>query len=301
MSATPWQAYWQSHSTHNSFMHEYEAGDGPYGVIEQYWQSVYATFPNDAVVVDLGAGNGALSHLYCQFLSSASSHSTCASHACHLWHNVDYAHITAPTLHPWISHTQADMHELPFADNSVDVIVSMYGIEYSDVTRTLTQAARVLKPDGQCVLVMHHPKSVITAQSKITIAVINAMLQEPMLNGLTGVNIDNVDALKRYCLQILTTHLRQVPENSQEDVKLIGQNVFNILQSNDALLGLIQQLNLLGQNMAAHAQRLVQQIEAAQQVAQLQSIDVKTGFTHSNFSSLEFDDSPIATTMLAGK
>lgn len=292
MSATPWQSYWQSHATHNSFMHEYESGDGPYGVIERYWHSVFDTFPKDAVVVDLGAGNGALSHLYSKHIQSS---------ICKSWQNVDYAHITAPTQHPWITHTQADMHDLPLADNSVDIIVSMYGIEYSDLTGSLTEVARVLKPEGQCSFVMHHPESVISKQSKITLAVINTLLQEPMLNGLSGVSIESVEVLKRYCLQILTTHLHQVPENYQEDVKLIGQNVFNILQSNDALLGLIKQLDLLGQSIAAQAQRLAQQIEAAQQVALLQSIDFKSSFTHLEFSTLDFDESPIATTMIAVK
>ncbi|MDG1254962.1 MAG: class I SAM-dependent methyltransferase [Glaciecola sp.] len=292
MSATPWQSYWQAHSTHNSFMHEYESSEGPYGEIDTYWQSMFNSFPKGAVIVDLGAGNGALSHLYSKHENSS---------LCKSWQNVDYAHITAPTLHPWITHTQADMHALPFADNSIDIVVSMYGVEYSDLSCTLAEVARVLKPNGQCVLVMHHSESIITKQSIITLEVINSLLQEPMLNGFTDVAMDNVDMLKHYCLQVLTKHLHQVPENAQEDVKLIGQNVYNILQSNDGFLGLIKQLNLLGQDLAAQAERLAQQIKAAQQVAQLQSIDFNSSFTHRKFSTLDFDESPIATTMIAVK
>lgn len=292
MSATPWQAYWQSHSTHNSFMHDYESGEGPYGVIERYWQSAFATFPKDAVIVDLGAGNGALSHLY-----SKHEHAS----LCQSWQNVDYAHITAPTPHPWITHTQADMHALPIANNSIDIVVSMYGVEYSDLSCTLAEVARVLKPNGQCLLVMHHSQSIITKQSTITVEVINSLLQEPMLNGFTDIVMDSTDALKHYCFQVLTKHLHQLPENAQEDVKLIGQNVYNILQSNDALVDLIQHLTLLGQDLAAQAQRLALQIEAAQQVAQLQSIEFKSSFTNWKFSTLDFNASPIASTMIAVK
>lgn len=292
MSAKPWQSYWQSHATHNSFMHEYESGEGPYGVIDSYWQSVFDMLPNDAVVADLGAGNGALSHLYIKHKPLPQ---------CKAWHNIDYAHIQAPSAHPCITHTQADMHALPFADNSVDVVVSMYGIEYSDLSRTLSEVHRVLTPNGQCVLVMHHPKSIITQQSKITLAVINSLLQEPMLTGFDNVKIGSIDALKSSCFKVLTTHLHQVPENAQEDVKLIGQKVFNILQSNAPLVDLIHHLKLLGQDIAAQAERLSQQIEAAQQAAQMQSNEMPFSVTNTRFNTLDFAAAPIALTLIATK
>jgi hypothetical protein len=177
----------------------------------------------------------------------------------------------------------------------------MYGVEYSDLSCTLAEVARVLKPNGQCLLVMHHPQSIITKQSTITLEVINSLLQEPMLNGFTDIALDNSDALRHVCFQVLTKHLHQLPENAQDDVKLIGQNVYNILQSNDALVDLIQHLRLLGQDLTAQAQRLALQIEAAQQVAQLQSIDFKSSFTNWKFSTLDFNESPIATTMTVVK
>ena len=292
MSASPWQSYWQSHSTHNSFMHEYESGEGPYGVIVRYWQSLFNTLPINAVVADLGAGNGALSHLFIKHVPSPQ---------CNAWHNIDYAQIQAPRAHPCITHTQADMHALPFADSSIDVVVSMYGIEYSDLSRTLSEVYRVLKTGGQCVFVMHHPKSIITKQSKITLNVLNNVLQAPMLNGLHDIQFTSVDDLKSYCLQVLTSYLRQGPENEQEDVKLIGQNVFNILQSTASLVDLIHQLALLGQGMADHAQRLSQQIEAAQQVAHIQSIDMPFGVTNMKLTTLDFAGTPIAFTLIANK
>ena len=278
MSATPWQSYWQSHVTHNSFMHEYESGDGPYGLIDHYWQSIFTSITSNTVVVDLGAGNGALSHLYIKHVGEPQ---------CRSWHNVDYAQIKAPTAHACITHTQADMHALSFADSSVDLVVSMYGIEYSDLSRSLAEVARVLKPDGQCVLLMHHPQSIISAQSTVTIAVSEALLQEPMLAGLAAEDYSDPQALKHDCFQVLTKHLHQVPKNAQEDVKLIGQNVFNILQSNATVVDLINQLRLLGLDITAQMQRLTQQIKAAEQAANLNADHMPSSFNHVKLDTLD--------------
>lgn len=292
MSATPWQSYWQSHATHNSFMHEYESGDGPYGLIDDYWQSIFTSITNNTVIVDLGAGNGALSHLYIKHVGEPQ---------CRSWHNVDYAQIKAPTAHACITHTQADMHALPFADNSVDLVVSMYGIEYSDLSRSLAEVARVLQPGGQCVLLMHHPQSIISAQSSVTIAVSEVLLQEPMLAGLAAEDYSDPQALKHACFQVLTKHLHQVPTNAQEDVKLIGQNVFNILQSNAPVVDLINQLRLLGLDITAQMQRLTQQIKAAEQAAQLHADHMPSSFKHVKLNTLDYAGLPIATTLIGNK
>lgn len=297
MSASPWQSYWQSHATHNSFLHEYESGDGPYGLIDHYWQSIFTSIKSNTVVVDLGAGNGALSHLYIKHVGQPQ---------CRSWHNVDYAQIQSPTAHVCVTHTQADMHALPFADNSVDLVVSMYGIEYSDLSRSLAEVARVLQPGGQCVLLMHHPQSIITAQSRVTIAVLEVLLKEPMLAGLAATDFTDKQALQQYCFQVLKKHLHQVPTNAKEDVKLIGQNVFNILQFNAPLVDLINQLRLLGLDITAQMQRLTQQIKAAEQAAQLHAEHMHadhmlSSFKHVKLNTLDYAGLPIATTLIGNK
>ena len=51
------------------------------------------------------------------------------------------------------------MTELPFADHSVDLAISQYGFEYSDMEQTVTELDRVLKPAAKICLVMHSTSS----------------------------------------------------------------------------------------------------------------------------------------------
>jgi ubiquinone/menaquinone biosynthesis C-methylase UbiE len=63
-----------------------------------------------------------------------------------------------PTV-SFIGKTSAD--SLPFADRSIDVVVSQYGIEYSDLDKTIAEIARVLSNSGKMCVILHDEESVI--------------------------------------------------------------------------------------------------------------------------------------------
>ncbi len=301
MSATPWRDYWREHPTSNSFNTDYSAQEaGPFGVIGRFWQAQFKTIKQDDYIVDLGAGNGALSGL---FLNQATTT------AFKQWDNLDYAEINQATQHPNVYHQQGDMHALPYAADSIDIVYSMYGIEYSQLAISMAQVVRVLKSGGQSTLLMHHPDSVITVQSKITIAVIEQMRQSRLFTDPNALQNLSYDALKRECLMILNQHLQQVPDNSKDDVKLIGQNVFNILQSNTAVADIVTQLAVFNNQLNTQCQRLHQQVQAAtdayafvQQINQnrlTKSNNEHTlfGFSTLNTTTIEYADSPIAISL----
>jgi hypothetical protein len=83
---------------------------------------------------------------------------------------------------------------------------------------------------------------------------------------------------------------------AQEDVKLIGQNVFNILQFNSSVIVICECLQQLADAIAAQSQRLVQQLNAAEQA--------KTFFDTNRYDAqfvkehalelLTYNDSPVA-------
>ena len=287
MSQQPWQSFWQSHTTANSFLHEYESGDGPYGVISDYWYDVFEQFRTDTHIIDLGAGNGALSHLYLrQFPEPLIAK----------WQNIDFAQIHCETAHARVEHIQADMHNLLLPDNSVHQAVSMYGLEYSDLHQSLPEIARVLVPNGSVNCLMHHPESIISVQSDITINVYSAMLSSDFLAVPHSLSTLSYPEIKQHCLQELNAHLHSVNSNGQEDVKLIGQNVFNILQSNTSILDICDSLQQLSVAMNAQVARLEQQLTAACHAQAFFDTQSHKGiFEHQHtLDLLTCNDSPIA-------
>lgn len=254
MSQQPWQSYWQSHTTANSFLHEYESGDGPYGVIADYWTHIFAQFGANEQVIDLGAGNGALSHLYVRQFPQP----VIAS-----WQNIDFAHIQCDTAHACVKHIQADMHALPLPEESVQHAISMYGIEYSNLPQSMREISRVLSSNGQVHCLLHHPDSIISLQSRTTINVSEAMLQTDMLSAPQTLSQLSYAQIKQHCLSTLNGQLQSVTSNAQEDVKLIGQNVFNILQFNRSVLDICNKLGQLSVALHTQSARLTQQLNAA--------------------------------------
>lgn len=162
-----WSEYWQSSQSLNSFA-EGEAAKGYEGEISAFWQEHLKTLNNNAVVVDLGTGNGALAALV-------------AAHGRTLdknWqvHGVDYADIdplktfardaaVLKQLQGITFHGNTDMGKLPFADASVDCLVSQFAFEYAEQNSALAEAYRVLKPGGKLVMMAHHGKSGLTKDS----------------------------------------------------------------------------------------------------------------------------------------
>jgi len=287
MSQQPWQSYWQTHTTANSFLHEYESGEGPYGVIADYWSRIFEQFRPETNVIDLGAGNGALSHLYLrQFPQPAIGK----------WQNIDFAHIQCETAHACVEHIQADMHALPLSANSVQQAVSMYGLEYSDLEQSMSEISRVLVSNGQLHCLLHHPESIISLQSHITINVSERLLKVDFLSDPQSLSSMTYAQIKQHCLKGLNAHLHSVDIKAQEDVKLIGQNVFNILQFNTSVVVICECLQKLADALAAQSQRLMQQLDAAAQAKSFFAANNhKAQFvTEHSLELLTYNDRPIA-------
>jgi len=66
--------------------------------------------------------------------------------------------------------------ELPFAENSFDVVISAVALPYMDIPRSLREIARVLKPGGRFVGTLH-PPSFTLAEFKQCLKVVPAMFR----------------------------------------------------------------------------------------------------------------------------
>ncbi|GMG87271.1 class I SAM-dependent methyltransferase [Biformimicrobium ophioploci] len=71
---------------------------------------------------------------------------------------------------------QASAHQLPLPENSCDLIISQFGIEYAGKD-TLPLVAMALKPSGKLVALMHKADGLIYQESQQSLAAILALLQ----------------------------------------------------------------------------------------------------------------------------
>lgn len=160
MSSSYWSNYWQQgHLT--SF------GDNKknyQGVLATYWQNLFAQYDSQpSTIVDVGTGNGALielaidsgNHKHLQFIG------------------VDYAALNIPvSLNvdrvQFLQNTSVEA--MPLNDNSVDVVISQFGIEYSHIDKALLEVARILKPGGHVHFIVHDAKSIIVKPNTAILA-----------------------------------------------------------------------------------------------------------------------------------
>ena len=71
---------------------------------------------------------------------------------------------------------RTDVEALPFPDGSFDVAISQYGLEYSDLSRSVREMARVLAPGGRARLVVHAAEGIVAANAKAAIADADVLL-----------------------------------------------------------------------------------------------------------------------------
>ncbi|QGX38942.1 class I SAM-dependent methyltransferase [Permianibacter aggregans] len=129
-----------------------------------FWHEIFARFKSCQSVLDVATGNGFLPRL---FLSTSPI-------AEMTFDAVDIAQINPTWLEQggWSAsialrfHDEVLVEQLPFPDASFDWVISQFGVEYSDVERSLTEIARVLKPDGRIAFVIHDQHSLIVARAK---------------------------------------------------------------------------------------------------------------------------------------
>ena len=106
-------------------------------------------------VVDLACGNGALTWICNDLLNSGGRRTRISG--------VDYANIEPFKVlnrkeedYPEIAFfANTDIDNLPFEDGSVDLVVSQYGVEYSDLDKSIPEIARVLGPTGKMSFILH--------------------------------------------------------------------------------------------------------------------------------------------------
>jgi SAM-dependent methyltransferase len=147
------------------------------------WRAFFGGLPAGARILDLCTGNGAAALIAAEIGRKEAKGFEIVA--------VDQAAIDPPA---YVTRHAEDLaairfvpgtaiEALPFPDASFDAAISQYGIEYSDLARSLPEAARVIAPGGHLRLVVHTAEGAVAAGARTVIAEADLLLDGI---GLTG-------------------------------------------------------------------------------------------------------------------
>jgi len=213
-----WSQYWsQGHQT--SFGACFPAGYE--GIIRSHWQNIFSHIVDNSTVLDLCTGNASLIRLAKEGMNNfSSSHFT----------GVDYARVNIKDGFEKLSNVKlffdTNIENLPLTSGSFDLIVSNFGIEYSNLATSIVEVSRLLKSSGRVEFICHYHQSIIVIPNNKELAMLNVML-----------NTDNaMDCLGNLINCITDKSLAEKWRNKLNSrLSEINAVYFNELQQNDFL------------------------------------------------------------------
>lgn len=229
-----WDEYWQlGHIT--SFGESFKGNYS--GMLRNIWCHEFETLPDNFKVLDIATGNGALPLLISQCLinKKLSGHID----------GIDLAKIKTEINNHDLSESikiklkgGVNCDCLPFDNEKYDLIVSQYGIEYSNLSKSIPEAVRVLKSGGRLSIVTHHYQSFIINRNRrilnilcaeetshlfdIMKQLVNAMGTIVNRNSLKKIKVDQSCERLRNQLNFLISRLAAIDEDGFKDSGILS-------------------------------------------------------------------------------
>jgi len=184
------------------------------GELKNIWESFATKLPANFEVLDLCTGNASLPLLIQDCLSEneLNGHITA----------VDLAQVKLDEKR----HKNSKIHielisgvnceALPFESGRFDFCISQFGIEYSSILQTLSEISRVLKVNGQCLLVLHHIDSRILQTNRK----IHQFINQPQVQSL----LQNMSKLI-LAMGEISTHEDVIKIKQDQECEAIRSNI----------------------------------------------------------------------------
>lgn len=300
-----WDRYWAYGNVH-SFSQV--AGGNYQGAVADFWRARFEALADGSRVLDVATGNGAIALLALEAGDRLSRQFEV--------HGIDLADIAPeeqvedPSLTESLKrikfHGRTAAELLAFENDSFDMACSQFGLEYSDMSRSIPELARVLKPGGRLAAIMHHGDSVLLRATREELAQLDFVLNDVKLylrarNLLRGMSDEGRRGSgkdgrpspklekKQRALQDAMERIRQAAETSASPNMLLGparyvQEIFGALdrKSPRELLGWLDEAR---RRVTANQRRLLDMTDAAKREPDLQ--DMQEFLTNAGFGQVE--------------
>jgi SAM-dependent methyltransferase len=256
------------------------------------WRAFFEALPGGSRILDLCTGNGAIAVIAAETGRAQGKRFAVTG--------VDLADIDPPRFVRRLGELaeaidfrgNIDCASLPFAGATFDAAVSQYGLEYSDLARSLPNAVRVLAPGGRLRLGMHAAEGIVVSGSRAMIGDAQFLLNDVGLFDVAAGCIETIvgaergagpGAAERSRIEEQLAGLRQALARTQDylpraaDQRMVHNSLSVVAHTFEnrryfdlpTLLGKIADLRA---EVEAHRLRLVALVEAAvseERVAQI--------------------------------
>lgn len=148
--------------------------------VKAFWYEQFDKLSPEAVILDVAAGNGAIAVIAAVYSEEHGKNFRIrAADAAIINDNLEEASQSYNKYRENIDFlSNAPCENLPFKDNSIDLVCSQFGIEYSVLAESLQEVSRVLKPGGLFSAIMHHTESSIISNVRAERAVLIEAIDE---------------------------------------------------------------------------------------------------------------------------
>lgn len=253
-----WSNYWQQgHKTSfgNSFAEEYE------GTLSVFWNKVFNELSGSQKILDLCTGNASLIYI---------AQKGGGNFGNNVWHGVDYAKIYVDKELADLPNVklieQTSIEDLGLTHKDYDLVISNFGIEYSQLDKSIAQVTEVIKDNGMLKLVCHHKDSILIKENAQELEIVSCLLEkqgamQSLYSMLMHINCDK-DLAEKYRMA-LNNSISNLLERFGDSIGFHDYFKFLKYVMNDKQIDKILEFEKYNQELICYQARLECMVEAA--------------------------------------
>ena len=302
-----WGNFWQK--GHSTTFGEYYADGYTNGYISDWWKEILDSHASDEIrILEVGCGNASLLPTTLDLGIKGNYSGVDAA-------DVKLSSAVKKRLNENIAvsltgNTKIEDYQ---PDNKFDVIASVYGVEYSDLSLSLQLIKNMLLPGGQVNFLMHHSGSVITEMSQKALGEFDFELMKSVIDNLEIINSE----LNKLHGKLPKLQKSKVAETARENVNTALGSIMNkpassrnpiLVDFSVATLGffkIIQQsksdrkdyLDSILPDFYSSKERFYQMVNVARDEQEIKTFEknmVDAGFSEVIIESMDKDEKPVA-------